>query len=73
VDDKGENNIVITAGANALLSPQDLDANIEIICSAGLVLTQLETPLETVEYLAHLCAREGVPLILDPAPLGSCR
>jgi ribokinase len=68
VDDKGENSIVITAGANALLSPQDLDANIEIIRSAGLVLTQLETPLETVEYLAHLCAREGVPLILDPAP-----
>jgi ribokinase len=68
VDDKGENSIVITAGANALLTPQDLDANIEIIRSAGLVLTQLETPLETVEYLADLCAREGVPLILDPAP-----
>jgi ribokinase len=32
------------------------------------VLTQLETPIETVEYLARLCAREGVPLILDPAP-----
>jgi ribokinase len=68
VNDKGENSIVITAGANALLTPQDLDANIDIIRSAGLVLTQLETPLETVEYLAHLCACEGVPLILDPAP-----
>jgi ribokinase len=68
VDNKGENSIVITAGANALLSPQDLDTNIEIIRSAGLVLTQLEIPLETVEYLADLCDREGVPLILDPAP-----
>lgn len=68
VDDKGDNSIVITAGANALLSPQDLDNNIDVIRSAGLVLTQLETPMETVEYLARLCEREGVPLILDPAP-----
>jgi ribokinase len=32
------------------------------------VLTQLESPMETVEHLAELCEREGVPLILDPAP-----
>lgn len=64
----GENCIVITPGANALLSPADLDANIEIIRSAGIVLTQLETPIETVEYLAKICVRERVPLILDPAP-----
>jgi ribokinase len=73
VDAKGENSIVITAGANALLTPQDLDTNIEIIRSAGLVLTQLETPRKTVEYLADLCAREGVPLILDPAPARELR
>ena len=65
VDDMGDNSIVITAGANALLSPQDLDNNIDVIRSAGLVLTQLETPMETVEYLARLCEREGVPLILE--------
>ena len=34
----------------------------------GLVLTQLETPLETVEYLAQICQCEDIPLILDPAP-----
>jgi ribokinase len=33
-----------------------------------MVLAQLEIPLETVEYLARVCARENVPLILDPAP-----
>jgi ribokinase len=33
-----------------------------------MVLTQLEIPLETVEHLAVVCAREGVPLMLDPAP-----
>jgi len=34
----------------------------------GFGLTQLEIPLETVEYLASICRRENVPLILDPAP-----
>ena len=33
-----------------------------------MVLTQLEIPLETVDYLGHLCRREGIPLVLDPAP-----
>jgi len=64
----GENSIVVVPGANALVTPRDLDANIETIRSAGFVLAQLEIPIETVEHLAMLCAREGVPLILDPAP-----
>jgi ribokinase len=33
-----------------------------------MVLAQLEVPMETVEHLAHICTREGVPLMLDPAP-----
>jgi len=68
VSEQGENSIVVTPGANAKVTPQDLESNIGIIRQAGIVLTQLETPIETLEYLAELCAREGVPLILDPAP-----
>ncbi len=68
VSAEGENSIVVTPGANAKLTPQDLEANIAMIRNAGLVLTQLETPLETVECLATICEREHVPLILDPAP-----
>lgn len=68
VADQGENCIVITPGANARLTPDDLDANLPILRSSGIVLTQLEIPLETVEHLAKICAREGIPLILDPAP-----
>jgi ribokinase len=68
VADRGENCIVITPGANALLTPDDIDANIKIIRSSGIVLTQLEIPLDTVEHLAKLCVRERIPLILDPAP-----
>ena len=68
VAESGENTIVITPGANGLLTPQDLDANIYFLRSAGIVLTQLEIPMATVQHLAKICSREGVPLILDPAP-----
>jgi ribokinase len=68
VAENGENSIVTVPGANAMLTPQDLDTNIEIIRSAGVVLTQLEIPMETVQHLAEICSREGVPLILDPTP-----
>ncbi len=64
----GENIIVVTPGANGLVTPSDIDANTYLIRSAGLVLTQLEIPLATVEHLSSVCAREGVPLMLDPAP-----
>jgi ribokinase len=67
-DPQGENAITVVAGANAYLSPASLDSNIELIRNAGIVLTQLEIPLETVEHLAAITAQEDVPLMLDPAP-----
>jgi ribokinase len=68
VSPQGENCIVVTPGANAMLSPEDLEDHVELIRSAGLVLAQLETPLQTVHRLAEICDREAVPFILDPAP-----
>ena len=68
VSNRGENCIVISPGANALVTPEDLETNRALLQSAGIVLAQLEIPLATVEYLAELCASERVPLILDPAP-----
>jgi ribokinase len=68
VSERGENSIVLAPGANAKVTPADIDANLSILRTAGIVLAQLEIPLETVVYLAQVCAQEGVPLILDPAP-----
>lgn len=65
---RGENCIVVTSGANAQLLPEYLDRHLDIIRGAGILLTQLETPLDTVEHLAEICFREGIPIILDPAP-----
>ena len=68
VSNSGENCIVVTPGANGEVSPADLEANIASIRNAGMILAQLEIPLETVECLAGLCKRDGIPLVLDPAP-----
>jgi ribokinase len=68
VSPSGENSIVVVPGANAQVTPAFLDEHRETIRLAGIVLTQLETPIDTVEYLADLCEEDGVPLMLDPAP-----
>jgi ribokinase len=68
VDATGENSIVVAAGANLHLSPEVLRAKVNILREAGVVLTQLEIPLKTVQCLAEMCAELHVPLILDPAP-----
>lgn len=67
----GENSIIVAPGANNALSPRDLERFSVLIRSAGVVLTQLEIPLETVEALAGMTTRHGVPLVLDPAPARS--
>lgn len=68
VDDKGQNSITVIPGANGELRPQDLEKSLPHLRSAGMILTQLEVPMETVEYLCSLAARLKVPLMLDPAP-----
>ena len=64
----GENNIVVVPGANGHLTPKQLEKAATILEHAGFLLTQLEIPLETVEYLAQFAVRHNIPLMLDPAP-----
>lgn len=68
VSASGENAIAVVPGANAQLSPEYLNAYEDLIRRAGIVLAQLEIPMETVAHLADLCRRHHVPLVLDPAP-----
>jgi ribokinase len=68
LDASGQNQIVVVPGANARLSPADVEAAAARIGSAGFVLLQLEVPLETVAAAARLARRAGAVVILDPAP-----
>lgn len=68
VDQTGENSIVVAAGANGALSPEDVDSAESAIAAADSVLLQLEIPLETVLRTVELAARHSTRVILDPAP-----
>jgi ribokinase len=68
VAEDGENSIAVAPGANAGLSPADIRTAARAFDDAGLVLLQLETPLETVRAAAGLAAGRGIRIILNPAP-----
>jgi len=68
VDSKGENCIVVASGANASLSPSDIESVKEEIFKGDILLMQLEIPIETVEYATELAAKKGIKVILNPAP-----
>jgi ribokinase len=67
----GENSIAVAGGANARLSPADVQRAAGAIRAAGSVVLQLEIPLPTVEAAARLAAAAGVRVILNPAPARS--
>ena len=64
----GENQIIVVPGANARVTPAQLEKAQELIGRADVVLVQMEIPLDTVEATVRLGARLGVPVILNPAP-----
>lgn len=68
VAESGENAIVVIPGANGKMDKAAVDRQSALIRSAGMVLCQLELPLETVSHVLALCADAGVPVLLDPAP-----
>jgi len=67
-DPAGQNSMVIIAGANGQLLPVDLAKFEGLINSAGIILLQLEVPLQTVIYVAEIGYRKNIPVMLDPAP-----
>jgi ribokinase len=64
----GENQIIVTPGANARVTPAQVNDAREAIARADAVLVQMEIPLETVEATLRLGAALHVPVILNPAP-----
>lgn len=67
VDEHGENSIVVVAGANLLVRPEDLDT--EAIANSDVLVTQLETPLETVCAAVRFAVEHGVRVVFNPSPV----
>src|ERR1700749_4964548 len=68
VEPSGENSILIVKGANADLSPADVEAAGEDLKACDLILLQLEVPLETVYAAIAFGKKHGVKTVLNPAP-----
>jgi ribokinase len=68
VEPGGENRILIVTGANALLTPADVERARDDLARADAILLQLEVPLDTVYATLALGVAHGVPVFLNPAP-----
>ena len=66
VDARGENSIIISAGANATLSPADMVP--ALFDGAGVVCLCLEVPLETVQAAAQAGHDAGATVLLNLSP-----
>jgi ribokinase len=69
LDEKGENSIVVSGGANAKLTPEMVSARSRLIESSNVLLTQLETPLPTVERALEIALAHGVKTVVNLTPV----
>lgn len=68
VDANGQNSIIVAPGANAKVSPEDIDHALDIIRGSDTVVLQLEIPISTVKQGLQTARSAGVLTILNPAP-----
>jgi len=68
VDPDGRNSIIIVTGANDLLSEADLERARPAIAASGVLVCQLEIPVETTLAALRIARDEGVRTIFNPAP-----
>ncbi|WP_100751795.1 ribokinase [Vibrio salilacus] len=68
VSDSGENSICISAEANAKLTVETLEPDLESIRQAKYLLMQLETPMCGIEKAAQVAKQARTNVILNPAP-----
>ncbi|MCK7626704.1 ribokinase [Streptomyces sp. RS10V-4] len=64
----GDNSIVVSPGANAALTPEDVAAAKDVIASSAVVSLQLEIPRETVRAAAAAAEEAGTRVVLNPSP-----
>lgn len=67
VDPSGDNSIVVSPGANARLTPEDIRAAGSLLAASRVVSTQLEIPIETVTEIVRTLP-STTRFVLNPSP-----
>jgi ribokinase len=68
VDDRGENLIAVSPGANHALTVADAESALRDLRADDVVLAQLEVPLETVAVACRAAKTVGAQVVLNAAP-----
>ena len=69
VDDNGQNTIIVIAGANGLVTPDDVTAAQAAIAGARVLLCQMEVPMAANLAALRLARAAGVTTIFNSAPV----
>ncbi|MDL4821183.1 ribokinase [Actinomadura opuntiae] len=64
----GDNSIIVSPGANARLTPEDVAAARDMIAAASVVTFQLEVPMPAIEAAARAAASAGARVVLNLSP-----
>ena len=64
----GENSIVYVPGSNAELDAKDVQAAVDLLRGARVVVAQLEVPMPAIEAAFALAREAGVQTVLNAAP-----
>jgi len=67
VNNTGQNEIIVSPGANEKLSPADIPEN--LIRDAQVVICQFESKMDTTAHVLKIARHANVTTILNPAPM----
>jgi ribokinase len=68
VDAKGQNSISVASGANFTLTKEHIRSAWEKLGDIDILIMPLETPPDTILKAARLAKKQGVTVVLNPAP-----
>ena len=71
VEESGQNQIIVIAGANGLVSPEDVERARPAIAGAQVLLCQMEVPMAANLAALRLARAAGVTTIFNSAPISS--
>lgn len=69
VNAHGQNQIVVSLGANAALAPADVNAQASCIRGAKVLIAQLEANLDATAHALRMAREAGLTVVLNPAPM----
>lgn len=68
VEPSGQNRIVVASGANAAVTPEDVQPLLASLVPGDFLLATFESPLDTVQTAFAEARRRGITTVLNPAP-----